>query len=267
MKKTTILLIFIVSLGTSLWGQVGVGTSNPEGILDISSTTNGFVYPSVALTSTTTAAPVVNPQGGALAVGTTIFNTATTNTGSNDVEPGIYSWNGSQWITHFFKRQSEKYEQSLLVRTSSNAGYEEITGLGQSDNVTFTADYTGNYRIEVKTNYGAGQIAPGGINVNVGMVEGTFRFNFNGTNYYFSAKSYSAYNSHIGGGGTHYVNRWKETYITEYVSLVAGTTYSFYLEFDQGDATGYAGTGNTGNGRGYIGSDIPCVVEFTYIDE
>ncbi|MEM7187469.1 MAG: hypothetical protein AAF466_12495 [Bacteroidota bacterium] len=259
---STLTICLCMLVFTAGYAQIGIGTNSPEGILDVSSTTSGFVYPSVALTSTNTSAPVANPQGGALAVGTTIFNTATTNTGSNDVEPGIYSWNGSAWITHFFKRQSEKFEQSSSVRTSSSAGFENITGLvGQS----FTADYSGTYKIEVKTSFGGGEMQTG-INVNVGMVTGTFRFNWNGTNYDFNTKAFSVYNSHI-SGGTHYVDQWKESYITEYVTLTAGAAYSFTLTFDQDSATGFVNSGNSGNGRGYIGTELLCMVEITYIDE
>ena len=75
--------------------QVGINTTTPNGILDINSTTHGFVLPRVALTATNVQAPVTNPQGGAVAIGTLIYNTATTNTGSNDVSPGFYVWDGS----------------------------------------------------------------------------------------------------------------------------------------------------------------------------
>ena len=105
MKNNTLIHICVLFFlaGITTYAQVGIGTTSPKGILDIDSSTYGVVYPSVALTATNVAAPVVNPLGGALAVGTTVFNTNTTNTGSNDVEPGIYSWDGTQWIIHFLK--------------------------------------------------------------------------------------------------------------------------------------------------------------------
>ncbi len=78
------------------FAQIGIGTSTPEGILDIDSNIYGVVYPSVALTATNVEAPVVNPRGGGLAVGTTVYNTNTTSTGTKDVEPGIFSWDGTQ---------------------------------------------------------------------------------------------------------------------------------------------------------------------------
>lgn len=80
--------------------QVGVGTTTPNGALDITSTTNGVVVPNIALTSRAVSAPVVNPNGGgAPAIGTLIWNTASTSLGtSNDVKPGFYYWDGSIWI-------------------------------------------------------------------------------------------------------------------------------------------------------------------------
>lgn len=96
MKKTTLLpfclLLLLASIGVS--AQVGIGTTTPRGALEINSSTNGFVAPQVALTSTTTAAPVVNPQdGGSPLSGTLVYNTNT----AGDVTPGYYFWNATVW--------------------------------------------------------------------------------------------------------------------------------------------------------------------------
>ena len=50
-------------------GNVGIGTTTPEGALDVKSTTTGLVVPRVANT-----AAVVNPQGGAIPNGTLIYD-------------------------------------------------------------------------------------------------------------------------------------------------------------------------------------------------
>ena len=68
-------------------------------------------------------------------------------------------------------------------------------------------------------------------------------------------------------GQSDFSDIWKESYITLYLNLTATATYSFYLEFDQFNADGFVSSGNSGNGRGYIGVDIPCFIEITYIDE
>jgi hypothetical protein len=65
-------------------------------MLDVSSATNGVLLPRIALTANNVAAPVVNPQGGALPTSTLIYNTATV-AGINGVTPGYYFWNGALW--------------------------------------------------------------------------------------------------------------------------------------------------------------------------
>ncbi len=265
---TTIVTIALFSLSNISFAQVGIGTSSPKGILDVESSTHGVVYPSVSLSATNVAAPVVNPQGGNPAVGTTIYNTNTTNSGLKDVEPGIYSWDGTQWVTHFFKRQSELFEQTSTLRCSSSSGWEDIPGLGISDTKTFTAKYSGVYRIEAKVNYGGGDMVDNG-DVNVAPGQGDFAFVFNGTTYTISTQSFSTYNANV-SGGTYYSNIWVESYITEYVTLIAGQTYSFSLQFDQAFGDGFEANGDLSgpdDGRGYIGTDTPCFVEITYIDE
>lgn len=97
MKKV---LFFVATLfiSVNMTAQVGVGTTTPAGALDVNSTTNGFIPPRVALTATNVAAPVVNPQGGALVAGTIVWNTATAGTVPNNVAPGLYYWNGTRWV-------------------------------------------------------------------------------------------------------------------------------------------------------------------------
>ena len=84
---------------SSLFAQIGVGTSSPHATakfqVDASASTNakGFLGPRVELTSTTANAPFsVTP-----ATGLMVYNTATAGTGSTQVTPGLYSYNGSSW--------------------------------------------------------------------------------------------------------------------------------------------------------------------------
>jgi len=89
--------MFVINGGTD---AVGIGTNTPNGALEVNSSTSGFVLPRVALTTTTSAAPVVNPNGGSLVVGTTVYNTATAGTSPNNVAPGLYYWDGSRWVAY-----------------------------------------------------------------------------------------------------------------------------------------------------------------------
>ncbi|MDC8004202.1 hypothetical protein POV27_09080 [Aureisphaera galaxeae] len=90
--------LFLALLFISMQGyaQIGMNTTDPEGMLDISSTTQGVIMPRVALTNTTVAAPVVNnsAKGPKLADGTMVYNTNTV----NDVFPGYYYWQTDRWI-------------------------------------------------------------------------------------------------------------------------------------------------------------------------
>lgn len=101
-NKYTCVLGFAVALflHTSLNAQVGVNTNTPNAMLDVSSTNNGFLLPRVALTSAVDAVTVVNPQGGALANATVVYNTATAGVSPNTVSPGFYYWNSSllRWV-------------------------------------------------------------------------------------------------------------------------------------------------------------------------
>ncbi|MFC7356573.1 hypothetical protein ACFQO1_02650 [Jejudonia soesokkakensis] len=249
MKKNTFInfIVFMFVSISTLFAQVGIGTTSPKGILDVTSPSYGIVYPSVALTSTQVAAPVINPATGdhTLVDGTTIYNTNTTNTGTNDVEPGIYSWDAtnSEWVTHFFIRQVELYEQSSTLRTEANAGFQNVPGLGQLDFQSFTAQYSGLYRIELKVNHGGGRVRDND-NVNVVMTEGDFRFNWNGANNDFKVKAISSFNQDI-GSGTNYENIWAETFKVIYVNLVAQQTYNFYLQFDAYEDAQLIGNGST----------------------
>lgn len=64
------------------YSQVGIGTTTPEGALDIVATTDGLLIPRVALTNTTTAT-ITTPIKSEL-----VYNTAT----AGDVTPGYYYW-------------------------------------------------------------------------------------------------------------------------------------------------------------------------------
>jgi hypothetical protein len=255
MKKITLscvlsLFTYLSILNTAL-AQVGINTTDPKGVLDFNSSTLGVVYPNVALTATNSSSPLVNPQGGAILAGTVVYNTNTTNTGLiTDVYPGIYAWDGSEWIVHYKKRQSELYNQTSLLRPEANfaTDWEDIPGLGIGDTKTFTAKYSGLYRIEVKTNFGGGRTETNN-SIFTSQASGQFRFLFDGTPYTFETSAFSAFSSYI-GSGTYSEGIWKESYKTTYVSLIAGTTYPFSLCFDAYDAPGFIGNGSTTTGGG-----------------
>ena len=125
--KITLLLVLV---SISINAQVGVGTTTPAGALDINSSTNGLILPRVALTALNVAAPVVNPQGGALVVGTLIWNTATAGTIPTNVVPGMYYWEGTKWIS--LAGSPGGLDWSLSGNTGTNPATNYV---GTTDNV------------------------------------------------------------------------------------------------------------------------------------
>ncbi len=258
---TPLRVVFLVALmvsGAFSYAQVGINTTTPDGILDVSSSNQGIVLPRVALTATNVLAPVVDPSGGSVKIGTVVYNTATTTTGTNDVVPGIFVWTGSEWFAKFTKKDAALYSQSNYTRPTSSGGFENITGLvGQS----FTPKYTGTYKIELSVNYGGGYADDIDSETDVIGQSATFRFTFDGTDYDIPIHSWCVQ------GSTTYYLIWEQASEIYYEDLTAGTPYSFSLTIDQWDGTGMVSSGNSGNGRGYTGYDVPCTVEFIYIGE
>lgn len=257
-KKRKIGFAFMLILCCELSAQVGINTTTPNGILDINSTTQGIVLPRVDLTAANLEAPVINPDGGSLAVGTVVYNTNVTATGNNDVVKGIYVWTGTEWFAKFTKKEAAFYTQTNYTRTASNMGYENIPGLVSQ---VFTPKYTGTYKIEISVNYGTGYTDDIDTETDVIAQTATFRFNFDGVDHYIPIHSWGAKQS------TTWYLIWEQASKILYQNLTAGTDYSFTLMVDQGDGTGMVNNGNSGNGRGYTGYDVPCSVEFIYIGE
>jgi hypothetical protein len=267
-KRLLILCGIGLFFSHSILAQVGINTTTPNGILDINSTTTGFVLPRVVLTSTIVQAPVLNPQTGSIPVGTTVYNTNTTSTGTNDVSPGMYVWDGSKWAIEFTRKQAFLYESNTGIRTTSTGGFSNISGLV---NQSFTANFTGYYKILLTVNYGGGGAKvpkkSGGSQsqgyLNIARQSGTFRLNFGGTNYDIPVHSYStAYEPAV--SATNYFAIWQEFSSIFYVYLNAGDVRNFTLSFDQNAAPEFISNGDGSTGRGYVAYDIPCTVEIIY---
>lgn len=97
----SLLVLFVVLFSTSLINaQVGIGTTTPQGALDITSANDGLLIPRVALTNTTTVT-VTTPVASEI-----VYNTAAI----NDVTPGFYylltaagpwvRFGGTGWLTN-----------------------------------------------------------------------------------------------------------------------------------------------------------------------
>jgi len=93
-KFNFLLSLFIVAMIPKVINaQIAINTSgnNPHSsaAFDIDFIDKGLLIPRVALTQTTSSSPITSPATSLL-----VYNTATV----NDVTPGYYYWNGSQWV-------------------------------------------------------------------------------------------------------------------------------------------------------------------------
>lgn len=101
MNKQLFFSAFAVSLFIftgSLSAQVGINTDNsqpdPSAMLEVKSSTKGFLPPRVALISINSTNPIATP-----AVGLLVYNTANAGTPPNNVVQGYYYWNGTRWVS------------------------------------------------------------------------------------------------------------------------------------------------------------------------
>ena len=115
-------LIFVLTLFCfQAYAQVGIGTTNPQAALDVTSSNEGLLIPRIPLVTTTTAT-VVTPT-----ISELVYNTATV----NDVTPGFYYWDGAKWV----RLQAGAGTNNSWL-TTGNTGTNAATNfLGTIDNV------------------------------------------------------------------------------------------------------------------------------------
>jgi hypothetical protein len=142
MKSTSFFFILLCTYFVS--AQVGIGNSNPQAALDITSTNEGLLIPRVALVNTITAT-VDTPTASEL-----VYNTASSGSAPNNVIPGFYYWDGSQWVSIKNTTTSASSEWSL---TGNSATVDGTNFMGTTDDVPF------NIRVN---NQKAGKIASTG---------------------------------------------------------------------------------------------------------
>lgn len=128
-----LILLFVLLFSVYGNAQIGIGTTTPNSnaLLDIDATTvkGGVLMPRIALTSTTSAFPLVNHVAGM-----TLYNTATT-TGANRVSPGYYYNNGVQWL----RLITEADVDTKAWSTEGNAGTSSATNfIGTTDDIGLT---------------------------------------------------------------------------------------------------------------------------------
>ncbi|MCX6265909.1 MAG: hypothetical protein NTW16_00925 [Bacteroidetes bacterium] len=95
--KKFVLLLFVLAFCLQAVSQVSISVDNstpdPSAMLDVKSAVKGLLPPRVSLSATNLATPVSSP-----AIGLQVYNTATAGMAPYNVSPGIYSWDGVQWV-------------------------------------------------------------------------------------------------------------------------------------------------------------------------
>jgi len=136
--------------GKELDAQVAIGTDTLEDgvIFQMESDSKGLLIPRVTLTSRLDVATIDPSQ----VEGLWVYNTATAGSGNNRVSPGMYFWDGDEWIRLYNLGFSEQFVQTDVVRALDQTTEYILTGLDQE----ITAPITGTYQVIVNGSYSAG---------------------------------------------------------------------------------------------------------------
>jgi hypothetical protein len=164
MKKIFLTLTLVA--GFMATAQVKIGGTvltqtviDANSLLELESTTQGLLYPRVALQSTTSYSPLVavNPLTSLVEKqpGMTVYNTATTTTGTNDVTPGLYVNDGFNWI------RVTPATKNLYTDNGTLTGARTVT-LNNND-LTFTAGVGGTGKTVVASTFKTGGAVYGNV--------------------------------------------------------------------------------------------------------
>lgn len=137
-KLSVFVVLSSVFFTSQVNAQVGINTTVPEGILDISSNNQGVVFPRVSLTDKLMQAPVTNPNGANLVIGTVVYNINTSGAYPNNVIPGYYFWDGTSWIE---MNSDNIYKNDGIINEERTVG---VTNTVNFDNSTFLIDGINN---------------------------------------------------------------------------------------------------------------------------
>lgn len=123
MKKLFIICLLFNQIA---FGQVGIGTKTPHSsaMLELSSSSKGFLPSRIALTGKTDVTTIASPATGLL-----IYNTATAGTSPNNVTPGFYYFDGTAWVGII--ENSPFY----LNNSTADAGNNKSTSVYRSGNL------------------------------------------------------------------------------------------------------------------------------------
>lgn len=165
------LLLILLILPIFSLAQVGVNTTSPNAMLDVTSTNNGVLIPRVQLSSTADNSTITNPAGGAVVTSTLVYNMAAAGVTPNNVVAGFYYWNNtiSRWIPIAGTAGWELDGNTAITTPATPTVYGTTpigateTFLGTTDNNDVTIGTNTIERMRVKSttgNVGIGTAAP-----------------------------------------------------------------------------------------------------------
>lgn len=164
MKKIYLLTSVITLLfSANSFAQVGISnvnsfTPDTNSILDASSTSKGVLLPRVALTSTTTLAPISGTSTAPESL--FVYNTVSAGTSPNNVTPGFYFWTGTKWNRVLNTNNEAKpmvfYAPSIVLPTTTGTHIVDL--YVEYNNQFGTPKFSSNVD-EPLTTYTVGQLA------------------------------------------------------------------------------------------------------------
>ena len=144
----SIFSLTLLSLCSLLNGQVGIGTNSPNAsaILELNTTSKGFLPPRITLSSINDVSTIKSPATGLL-----IENTATSGTAPNNVFPGYYYFDGTKW-QHIFNPSSNFVKTTVPINSASPSA----TTYGTTTISNWSTSYTAlGGTVEVRANFSA----------------------------------------------------------------------------------------------------------------
>ncbi len=148
MNFKLLLFSFLIILNSFLFAQVSIGTSSPNGsaMLEVNSSSKGFIPPRIALTSINDVSTINSPAAGLL-----IINTATAGSAPNNVFPGYYYFDGTKW-QHILNPSSNFIKKTMLI----NSVVPSTTISGATTVSAWSGSYTASGgTVEVRANFTA----------------------------------------------------------------------------------------------------------------